>query len=118
MLAAPMVRHDRAIGLLMRQDMFTEVEGWLNAHLERPTRLSSSKKPDAKKIAITWMQLSATEHVAKLRDLARILTEKGVPVEEVRTQKPGDVVYEDEHQVAAIPFRNLSMILTHRYGSS
>jgi hypothetical protein len=76
----------------------------MNANLRAPTRLTTSKKPDAPRIAISWLKISATEHVRMMRDPARILTEKGVPVEEVRTGKPGYVVYEDEHQVAAVPF--------------
>jgi hypothetical protein len=33
-----------------------------------------------------------------------ILEAHGVVVERIRTQRPGYIVYEDEHQVAAYPF--------------
>ena len=87
------------------KEWFAEAETWLNEHLKRPERFAGSRRPDAKKTAITWMKTAATEHVARMRDIARILHEKGVPVEELRTEKPGYIVYEDEHQVAAVPFQ-------------
>jgi hypothetical protein len=37
---------------------------------------------------------------------ARALLPKDIAVEEFRTDKPGYIVYEDAHQVAAIPFTN------------
>lgn len=90
------------------QQWLVEAEHWLNEHLARPSRLSSSRKPGARSDAITWLKASATEHVSRMRDLARILSEKGVAVKELRTGKPGYVVYEDDHQVAAVPFADKS----------
>ncbi|HZS57690.1 MAG TPA: hypothetical protein VFA43_00370 [Gemmatimonadaceae bacterium] len=39
-----------------------------------------------------------------MRQLVTLLEHKDVAVEELRTDKPGYIVYEDEHQVAAVPF--------------
>jgi hypothetical protein len=86
-------------------EWFRLAETWLNEHLRRPERLAWSSRPDAPERALTWLKLSAAEHVAKLRELAALLEHKDVPVKELRTDRPGYVVYEDEHQVAAIPFR-------------
>ena len=38
------------------------------------------------------------------RDKVRVLERNGVVVELVRTHNPGYLTYEDENQVAAIPF--------------
>jgi len=81
-----------------------ELEAWFNAHLRRPGRLAWWSRPNAPERAITWLKLSAVEHVARMRELAAFLEHKDVYVEELRTDRPGYVVYEDEHQVAAIPF--------------
>jgi hypothetical protein len=39
-----------------------------------------------------------------MRELAAFLDNKDVHVEELMTERPGYTVYEDEHQVAAVPF--------------
>jgi len=86
------------------QAWFRELEQWFDQNLERPDRLAWSSRPNAPKRAITSLKMSAKEHLLKMRELAALLEEKGVPVEELRTVRPGYVVYDDEHQVAAIPF--------------
>lgn len=83
---------------------FLEIEAWFDEHLKRPDRLTWSSRPHAPKTAITWMKMSASEHVARMRELAVLLEHKDIPVEELRTEKPGYIVYEDEFQVAAVPF--------------
>jgi hypothetical protein len=50
------------------------------------------------------MRASAQEHVTRLRRVAALIESTGVVVEELRTGKPGYVLYEDEHQVIALPF--------------
>ena len=85
---------------------FREVEDWFNRNLKRPDRLAWSTRPNAPERAITWLKMSADEHVRNMRQLMALLDQKGVPVEELRTEKPGYIVYEDAHQVAAIPFPN------------
>lgn len=49
------------------------------------------------------MRMSATEHVSRMREVT-LLEHKDLAVKELRTDRPGYIVYEDEHQVAAIPF--------------
>lgn len=39
-----------------------------------------------------------------MRELVALLEHKAIVVEELRTDRPGYVVYEDEHRVAAVPF--------------
>lgn len=85
-------------------DWFRAIEEWFNVHLKRPDRLAWSSRPNAPRRAITWLKMSATEHVSRMRELVALLEYKDIPVEELRTDNPGYIVYEDEHQVAAIPF--------------
>jgi hypothetical protein len=85
-------------------DWFRALERWFNDHLPRPARLNWSTRPNAPRRAITWLKLSATEHVVRMRELAALLEHHDVCVDELRTDKPGYVVYEDAFQVAAIPF--------------
>jgi hypothetical protein len=83
---------------------FAEAEDWFAHHLKRPRRLAETRRPNAPDRAISWLKASAVEHVSRMRDLAALLEHKGVSVEELRTARPGYVVYEDEYQVATIPF--------------
>ncbi|HJU68997.1 MAG TPA: hypothetical protein VJ650_12235 [Gemmatimonadaceae bacterium] len=83
---------------------FHEAEAWLDKHLAPPSRLTRSARPGAANVAISWLKVSAVEHLRRMRDLAQLLEHHGVPVSELRTERPGYVVYEDDYQVAAIPF--------------
>jgi hypothetical protein len=85
-------------------EWFVTIERWFDQNLKRPSRLTWSSRPNAPRRAITWLKMSAKEHVAGLRELASLLRHKDVEVEELRTEKPGYVVYEDDFQVAAVPF--------------
>ena len=85
-------------------EWFRAVETWLNEHLRAPERLAWSSRPNAPQRAISWLRMSATTHLAKMRELVALLEHKDVPVQECRTERPGYVVYEDEHQVVAMPF--------------
>jgi hypothetical protein len=87
-------------------EWFAGIARWFNANLKRPDRLAWSSRPNAPERAISWLKLSATEHIARMRELAALLDYKDIAVEEFRTDKPGYIVYEDDHQVAAIPFTN------------
>ena len=88
------------------QQWFADIARWFNTNLARPRRLAWSSRPNAPKRAISWLKLSATEHVTRMRELVALLEHKDVAVEEFRTDKPGSIVYEDEHQVSAVPFTN------------
>jgi hypothetical protein len=41
-----------------------------------------------------------------MRELVTLLEYKDILVEELRTSKRGYILYEDEHQIAAIPFEH------------
>jgi len=83
---------------------FRKIERWFNRNLCGPTRLKRSRKPNARNRAICWLRFTAVEHVSRIREAAALLDYMGVPVRELRTERPGYVVYEDEYQVAAVPF--------------
>jgi hypothetical protein len=87
-------------------EWFRESELWLNKHLPRPDRLAWSSRPNAPERALSWFKDSAVEHVSRVRALCELLEHKGIPVTELRTEKPGYVVYQDEYQVVAMPFEN------------
>jgi hypothetical protein len=81
-----------------------ELLDWFNEHLARPRRLTASKAPHARRVALSWMRSSALDHVSRIRRVAQIVQSAGIPVAEIRTDRPGYVLYEDKHQVIALPF--------------
>ena len=87
-------------------EWFRESERWLNKNLRRPSRLAWSARPNAPERALSWFRDTAIEHVSRVRSLCELLEHKGIAVTELRTEKPGYVVYEDEYQVVAMPFEN------------
>lgn len=87
-------------------EWFRSAEEWFNTHLKAPERLARSKRSGAAPVAITWLKASAQEHITRMRELVALLKHKDLVVEELRTDTPGYVVYEDEYQVAAVPFED------------
>lgn len=83
---------------------FATVERWFDKNLKRPADLAWSSRPNAPRRAISWMKMSAPDHVSRLRELVELLRYKDIEVKELRTEKPGYIVFEDDFQVAAIPF--------------
>src|SRR5918996_1153605 len=73
---------------------FEEQERWFNEHLERPHQLGDPS-------AILWFKDTATEYVTRMRALAALLEHKDIGVVVFESARPGYVIYEDEHQVAA-----------------
>jgi len=58
---------------------------------------------------VCWFKPSATNHIAKVREISFILEENGVLVRVLKTHKPGYIVYEDHYQVVAEPFADLRL---------
>jgi hypothetical protein len=83
--------------------------GWFGDNLETPTRFNSTaSKGYRRRVAagVSWFKANALSHIAKMRELAAILREYGFSVIERTTDRPGRVVYEDEFQIVAEPFRS------------
>jgi hypothetical protein len=81
-----------------------ELLKWFEDHLPIPETFTVSKHPRAEETAISWIRASAHDHVVQLRRLVLLVGAAGFPIDELRTRRPGYVVYEDDHQVVAFPF--------------
>jgi hypothetical protein len=79
---------------------------WFETHLPVPKRFSRSRRSRAQPKAVCWMKEGPGQHFDKVRDLATLLERHGVSTRSVRTDRPGYVVYEDEYQIVAEPFRD------------
>ena len=73
---------------------------WFERHLTIPDRSKLDRR------AIFWFKTDAQECIRQVWRLTRWLRVCEVHAEVVRTVRPGYVVYQDDFQVAAIPFRD------------
>lgn len=75
---------------------------WFNRNLTKPGRFG-------KVAAIFWFKpqvVGETELWAKLMELVRLLQKYSYTVEMVSTTRPGKIVYDDDFQIAAVPFND------------
>lgn len=67
---------------------------WFSEHLPRPTRFAASKRHNAPERALSWFRDTAQKHLATARSLVALLELNGIEVIELRTARPGYVLYE------------------------
>ena len=71
-----------------------------------PKEQASTSNYYSKPNSISWFKTTASEHIEKMRQYIQILQSHNVTVNQVITERPGNIVYEDEHQIAAVPFND------------
>ena len=74
---------------------------WLRMHLPSPDCL----RQRGNERAISWFKPNATRAIDKVRGIIALLETKDVPVAMVTTNNPGAIIYEDQWQVVAKPWR-------------
>lgn len=99
-----------ALSRLKDKNLLTEIQSelhealkdWFNNNLLVPDKFSRSRTSSR---AICWFKSSAVKHVSKMRDMSQILKEHDIVVDMIKTDNPGYIVYEDEDQICAEPFK-------------
>lgn len=86
-------------------EQLNELETWFGKNLEKPTSFGRDKL----RLGICWFKTDATEHISRIWEMVQILERNGVYVKKIRTDRPGYVIYEDEWQLVAEPFRKGTM---------
>ena len=84
-----------------------EILDWFSENLATPERFNRTSSKGYYRRAprgISWFRDSATDHLAKMHELKRIVEVNGYVVSVVQEEKIGYVVHEDEVQVVAEPF--------------
>ncbi|HWD86543.1 MAG TPA: hypothetical protein VG367_00355 [Mucilaginibacter sp.] len=82
-----------------------ELSGWFNQNLEKPTRFSKGTSKYNADVSLSWFKDSAKEHIKRMQDFIEIAEEYDILIERVASKAPGYIVYEDEYQVSAVPFK-------------
>jgi hypothetical protein len=74
---------------------------WFSENLEKP----ASSGRNEQRFGVCWFKTTAEEHISRILQMIRILERRGIYIKEIKTEKPGYVVYEDDWQVVAEPAR-------------
>jgi hypothetical protein len=85
----------------------SEILDWFDNNLDVPQRFNRSRSKGACRRnarGISWFKASAVEQISKAHQIAALLRRYGYEVFEVRTDRPGFLVFEDQHQIVAEPF--------------
>jgi hypothetical protein len=82
-------------------DKLNELRAWFGENPEKPT----SSGRDKLRLGICWFKTGSTEHISRICEMANILERNGITMKKITTDKPGYVIYEDEWQLVAEPFR-------------
>jgi hypothetical protein len=77
------------------QSCYRANRDWLNRHLHSPRQVNPE--------SIFWFRAEATECIDRIRELIEIYRVAGHEVRMQATRDPGYILYQDEHQIAAIP---------------
>ena len=86
-------------------DALNELRDWFGDNLNKPTSFGR----DRLRLGICWFKTGATEQISRVWGMVRILERNGIYVKKIRTDRPGYVIYEDEWQLVAEPFRKGTM---------
>lgn len=82
---------------------------WIGEHMRMPARFNRTKSKGRDRRpskGISWFKDTASEHIDRVRQIGEILERHGMHIETVHTDRPGYIVYEDDHQIVAEPFKD------------
>ena len=85
----------------LRQEIARELH-WFGNELGVPTTFYRRVGRHGDLGGICWFRAEAGEHITRARYMGWLMGEAGVPVGEVRSHRPGPVLWEDDHQVVAL----------------
>lgn len=105
--AAAYLRHS-GIMCHYEKEWLEDVWRWFADNLDAPTVYRTEGKAQR---AICWFKPTAQDQIRKVFEMITILEQYGMRIEKVTADNPGYVLYEDEHQVAAIPHRTLAKLV-------
>jgi hypothetical protein len=78
---------------------FEEEMRWFNDHLPATRSLRDWR-------AVCWFRDGAGEALSRIWRIVDLVEGEGVPVRVYRTRRPGIIVYADDFQIAAVPWRD------------
>jgi hypothetical protein len=86
-------------------DELTELQRWFGENLAKPSSIGRNKL----RLGICWFKTEAGDHIKRIWRMVDILERHGIHVRKIRTERPGYLIYEDQWQLVAEPFRKGSL---------
>jgi hypothetical protein len=86
-------------------DELKQLWTWFDQNLERPASFGRDKL----RLGICWFKTRASEHISRIWAMVKILERNSIYVKKIKTDRPGYMIYEDEWQIVAEPFRKGTM---------
>lgn len=80
-----------------------EIYGWFKENLAVPGQFSGGGWKRSGQQGLSWFKPAATEHIKQMHQLKLALEACGVHVEILTTRSPGQIIWQDEHQLVAAP---------------
>lgn len=90
-----------------RAQELDRVSAWFDTHLDVPDCLSRRMGRHGARRGVCWFRDSADAHVSHARYAAWLMQDIGLPIRELRAHRPGARIWEDDHQIVAVPDRGL-----------
>ena len=87
-----------------QREKLKELMIYFGKELPVPDKFSSSKSKGAyrrNQRGISWLKAEAVDMVSKFRELKMILEEYGYPIEVIKIDFVGKIIYSDQYQVVA-----------------
>ncbi|WP_420008671.1 hypothetical protein [Xanthomonas sacchari] len=100
LVAAHTLRDDGELSTQEHDKLCTAL-AWFNDHLPVPTALEDAEH----RRAISWFKPAADDAIRRMWQLKMLLNLHGYHVNVLRTSDPGTVLYQDDWQVVAKPYR-------------
>jgi hypothetical protein len=99
---------DKTLAPVHDRELLEGLLSWFSVNLQIPERFNRTKSKGyyrKKTAGVSWLKPTAFEHIAKMRALVAVIEKNGHHVSQVTTDRPGYVVFEDDYQIVAEPFR-------------
>ena len=103
--AAFRCRDRDGIRLKLRQQLNRDIE-WFKRYLPEPEQRCFNywDVRGLHRDPVSWFKPSATQMIERAQNLSRLVEEAGVPIQEIASDQPGEIVFEDEFQIVAHAF--------------
>lgn len=88
------------------EELVSQLHSWFNIYLDAPPVQASESNYYKTPMAISWFKSTASKHISKMREFGHILEAHNIYVTELKTERPGKILYEDNYQIAAVPFKD------------
>ncbi|MEO0568456.1 MAG: hypothetical protein AAF066_12040 [Pseudomonadota bacterium] len=95
---------DTDTSCLITKAIRSELE-WFNEHLDCPDRFFYRVGKKAERSGVCWFKDESGEHVRRARNMAQLLAKLGAETRQIRCEYPGTILWQDSHQVVALPDR-------------